>query len=99
MLVLNMRMLALWYPGVQVLNMVRAELRGFLGLAVMLEQTMCLAALVKGFCPSSPCPGIWESEACRACNALALSVYFCGPSMPAEASVPAQGRWELLPNP
>lgn len=68
-------------------------------MAVMVEQTMCLAALVKGFFPSSPCPGIWESGACRTYNMLVLSVYFHGPSVPAEALVPARGRWELVPNP
>lgn len=60
---------------------------------------MCLAALVKGFLPSSTCPGIWESGDCRACDMLALSVYLRGPGVPAEALGPCPGKMGAIPKP
>lgn len=77
----------------------RTELFRFLGLAVTLEQTTCLAALVKGFLSSSTCPGVWESRDCRACSMLALSVYLRGPSVPSETSAPCPGKMGAVPKP
>lgn len=70
---------------------------GFLGMAVMLEQTTCLVALVKCFFPSSPCPGIWESGACRAYNTLVLSIFMAHTCLLKHRSLP--GKMGASPKP